>query len=414
MQINNVEELLECCLPYHTTPQFVKLVHLIEPKGRWQFLRACKDSGSPLSKAVLASSCAADPSVFKFICDMARRPDAPRVAVTLWVAVSVEVLAGPTAEPLLLVLMPALLDGLRATKLPDTHAAAYMVTLFLVAKHQLAPDSAAALMELAARHPRREAADLSLALLAALCHFQAPAALPDAAFRCLARLPDLPAALARVGATTHAGALLRLLLPRLLDEALAAADPAADAARLREVVARAPLEPDHVALLAAGLVAALAGEAGRPRPAAAAAAALRGVLRGLGRRHPAAVDAFVTRALAPGGAPGGAEDEGEGDAGGADADEEGARKRRRRRLAVLTEAFEGTRHAPVEEGGTSLFLALEHPLPAVLPRPGSCFGGIALCITPAVYYSCCGCTMPCMTVSYAYCGCMMLCISHSA
>ncbi len=370
-----MDELLECCLPYHTTPQFVKLVHLIEPKGRWQFLRACKDSGSPLSKAVLASSCAADPSVLKFICDMARRPDAPRVAVTLWVAVSVEVLAGPTSEPLVLVLMPALLDGLRATKLPDTHAAAYMVTLFLIAKHQLAPDSAAALMELAARHPRREAADLSLALLAALCHFQAPAALPDAAFRCLARLPDLPAALARVGATTHAGALLRLLLPRLLDEALAAADPAAGAARLREVVARAPLEPEHVALLAEGVVAACCGEGGRPRPAADEAAALRGVLRSLGHRHPAAVDAFVTRALAPDAAPAaaGAEDEDEG-AGAAAAPDDGAdgadggaasRKRRRRRLAVLTKAFEGTRHAPVEEGGTSLFLALEHPLPAV-------------------------------------------------
>ena len=179
VQTHNVDALLECCLPYHTTPQFVRLVHLLEPAGRWQFLRACKATGSPLSKAVLASACASDPSVLKFICDAAARPDAPRVAVSLWVAVSVEVLSAPTAaEPVLLVLLPALLAGLRAAKLPDTHAAAYMVTLFLAAKHPLAPDAAAALMELAVRHPRREAPDLSVALLAALCHFQARPAPP--------------------------------------------------------------------------------------------------------------------------------------------------------------------------------------------------------------------------------------------
>lgn len=35
---HNVDALLECALPYHTTLQFVRLVQLIEPTGRWQVL----------------------------------------------------------------------------------------------------------------------------------------------------------------------------------------------------------------------------------------------------------------------------------------------------------------------------------------------------------------------------------------
>jgi len=47
------DDLLACALPFHSTPQFVRVVHLLTPTGKWGFLAGVKKTGSPLSKQVL-------------------------------------------------------------------------------------------------------------------------------------------------------------------------------------------------------------------------------------------------------------------------------------------------------------------------------------------------------------------------
>ncbi|EKX47067.1 hypothetical protein GUITHDRAFT_50349, partial [Guillardia theta CCMP2712] len=63
---HNLDDLLLCCLPYHTTPQFVRLVQLTNPKDKWSFLNGVKKTGAPLSRTVLAGACISDLAVLKF------------------------------------------------------------------------------------------------------------------------------------------------------------------------------------------------------------------------------------------------------------------------------------------------------------------------------------------------------------
>lgn len=93
---HNVDSLLECALPYHTTLQFVRLVQLTEPSGRWKFLEGVKKTGSPLSKTVLAGCCIRDVSVLQFVCGIAKLDGSGRPAINLFLSVCAEVLASDT------------------------------------------------------------------------------------------------------------------------------------------------------------------------------------------------------------------------------------------------------------------------------------------------------------------------------
>jgi len=123
-QDHNVDDLLMCTLPYHSTPQFVRLVHLIEPKGRWLFLNGVKKTGAPLSRTVLAACCAADRAVLTFICDLAKEAGAPRVALGLFVGTCVELLTTmrKVPEEINLAIFPVLLEGLRSASSDDLQA----------------------------------------------------------------------------------------------------------------------------------------------------------------------------------------------------------------------------------------------------------------------------------------------------
>ena len=377
-----MDDLLMCTLPYHSTPQFVRLVHLIEPKGRWLFLNGVKKTGAPLSRTVLASCCAADRAVLTFICDLAKESGAPRVVLGLFVSTCVELLSTQrkVREDMTLAIFPVILEGLRSSTATELQASAYMVLASLVKKATLSPEALKTLLEIIPKYANREAPMPALLLLVAVCHYQRPTVLSEPAIQSLFRTRDLASMLAQVAKEVDSSQLTQLLLPALVRKAPTDKKCLAD---LRSIVAQVPLGEKAVHLVASKLMRVCrklhsSKERGLSSPREHPGVQQLGqVLCEVANRYPAQMDAFITAQLSstkPADAIKGDDDsedesseedssEEEEDAGAAAVKYEGAA--RDWLMSFLSKTFHGTRHCPVEEGGTTLLLALEHPAQAV-------------------------------------------------
>lgn len=74
----NVGELMTCALPYHGTPEFVRLVQTLRldkgEKGLWGWLARMQESGAPMPRELLVQRCLND--------KVGRRPLAGRQCLT--------------------------------------------------------------------------------------------------------------------------------------------------------------------------------------------------------------------------------------------------------------------------------------------------------------------------------------------
>ena len=372
-----MDDLLMCTLPYHSTPQFVRLVHLIEPKGRWLFLNGVKKTGAPLSRTVLAACCAADRAVLTFICDLAKESNAPRVTLGLFVGTCVELLTTTRKVPeeMSQAIFPVLLEGLRSSNANDLQASAYMVLASLVKKVTLAPEVLKTVLEIIPKYTNREAPLPSLLLLVAVCHYQRPKELSEAAIQSVLRIREIATMLAQVAKQVDASHLISVVTPALVRRAPTDKKCLAD---LRLLVGEVPLDAVLVHLIASEVThmcRKLHGskEKGISSPREHPGVQQLGqVLCELGNRYPEQMDAFISGQLSSkGGADKMDEDadseESEEDASDEDGDAPAQYKGAQKDWLVhfLSKTFHGTRHCPVEEGGTTLLLALEHPAQAV-------------------------------------------------
>lgn len=61
VHIYNVSELLLCALPYHSTPEFARLVAVLQLKGGpWEWLTPCQQTGAPPPRELLVRRCVND------------------------------------------------------------------------------------------------------------------------------------------------------------------------------------------------------------------------------------------------------------------------------------------------------------------------------------------------------------------
>ena len=381
VQEHNVDDLLMCALPYHSTPQFVRLVHLIEPKGRWLFLKGVKKTGAPLSRTVLAGQCAADRAVLTFVCDLAKEPGAPRVSLGLFVGTCVELLTTTRKVPedMTLAIFPVLLDGLRSADANNFQASAYMVLASLIKKVTLSPEVLKTVTEIIPKYASRENPLPSLLLLVTVCHYQRPTSLPAPALQAVLRMRELASMLAQVSKEVDASCLIRLLLPSLVRQAATEKKSLAD---LRALVAQVSHDLQQVELMAREITDVCRKLHANKEPRGASPREHPGVqqlgqvLCEIGNRYPEHMDAFISAQLSSKNAAAG-EDEESDDSEESCVDEEKSESahatakfkgvHREWLIRFLSKTFHGTRHCPVETeaGGTTLLLALEHPACAV-------------------------------------------------
>eukprot|EP01080_Neovahlkampfia_damariscottae_P001118 gene1118-10632_t len=71
VQIYNVDDVMECILPYHESLLFSRFIHILNINNtRWEFLTPIKTSGAPLLREILIQRCHTDFTVLEFISNM--------------------------------------------------------------------------------------------------------------------------------------------------------------------------------------------------------------------------------------------------------------------------------------------------------------------------------------------------------
>eukprot|EP00752_Nemacystus_decipiens_P002133 g2034.t1 len=243
----NVDAVVECCLPWHDTLAFARMVQLLSLKGsRWEFLTPVQKTGSPLPREAIARRCARDFGLLRFLCVSARScaaraPSSPSVdssvsaataagrakLFSFYAAVVVEALAslGSASEPLLRALVPTVVHGLSATRSPEYQMASYMILSALSAKGPLSPEVTSSALTALVCKPCQGSVEPSLLCALAVAQTQvgfsaknssstggAPLMLPTPAFMELAGMESLAGVLAGLAQKFDATAFLWLLL----------------------------------------------------------------------------------------------------------------------------------------------------------------------------------------------------------
>jgi U3 small nucleolar RNA-associated protein 10 len=142
-----VSELLLCALPYHSTPEFARLVALLSLDGTpWAWLGPCQASGAPPPRELLVARCTSDHALLR---EIARGAQACaeaglvcRAYLSFYGVLLCEVLctAPAVSEELLTTLLPFLAKGLAAGAARDYRAATLMALSQLLARAQLSKD----------------------------------------------------------------------------------------------------------------------------------------------------------------------------------------------------------------------------------------------------------------------------------
>lgn len=98
---HNIDALMVAALPYHSTPEFVRLLQVLalDPKrGLWHWLEKAQAPGAALPREVLVARCINDAAVLGFVCDAARKLGSAEIAskayLSFYAVTLCEVVAG--------------------------------------------------------------------------------------------------------------------------------------------------------------------------------------------------------------------------------------------------------------------------------------------------------------------------------
>ncbi|KAF8067371.1 hypothetical protein HT031_002419 [Scenedesmus sp. PABB004] len=378
VHVHNVGDLLLCALPYHATPEFARLVALLQLKGTpWAWLEPAQTSGAPPPRELLVLRCANDEAVLREVCRGAQALGEPGFVSKTYLSFYGVLLselfatAPSVGEGLLGLLLPFLVSGLRADAPRDYRAATLMGLTSLLRRAQLATDFLAVVIVEVVRGAPDLGGTTGLMLLAHLAASQPHlTALPLRALQLLAAQEGVGQQLADLQARgAKLGPLMSLLLP-----SLAAALPGQPALLplLLALLRHLDLDPALVQGAAAGLL--RAGAAAHAAQGGTAAPHVGEALRALDLRFPDQLDAAINAALRDAGAaeapaPGGGR-RGKAAKGGAKAQRGGADAL----FTYVQACFSGSRHEVLSAGdggseaggggGAALTLSLAVAAPA--------------------------------------------------
>ncbi|KAI8973417.1 hypothetical protein BDF20DRAFT_837366 [Mycotypha africana] len=173
----NVESILRCILPYHETKSFVKMVSIlnIEENTSWEFLKPIKKSMVPLERSLLIKKMMKDRHIFDFICRMVTKALVPfSTLYSFFTALLIDYInsASSVTEFMTTALMPHLVDGLRAKKVPELQLASYMIVSQLSAKAVLNKDGIESLVSTMLRKCKKRCYSYCLLTVVHLCQTQ--------------------------------------------------------------------------------------------------------------------------------------------------------------------------------------------------------------------------------------------------
>ncbi|KAF9385202.1 HEAT repeat-containing protein 1 [Podila verticillata] len=131
----NIDAILHAILPYHETALFVTMVSIlqIQESSRWMFLRPIRKSKQPLERSLLIQYMLKDRSLVEFVCETVleavSRQTSFKTLVSFYVAVMLQYIASlpVITDEVLVTIFPYILEGLRAKGYPEYQIASYMI-----------------------------------------------------------------------------------------------------------------------------------------------------------------------------------------------------------------------------------------------------------------------------------------------
>lgn len=146
---HNIDALMRMALPYHATPEFVRLVHVLRlDDTMFEFLKPMQKSGAMMPRESIVKRCLADKSLLRFVLESGKELGSARTAaravMPFYAAVMCEVLSdvGNVDEVFLSLLLPYLLHGLGPDAIPDLKGATYMIIVQLCSRATMSSELA--------------------------------------------------------------------------------------------------------------------------------------------------------------------------------------------------------------------------------------------------------------------------------
>ncbi|KAI3862328.1 hypothetical protein MKX03_036895 [Papaver bracteatum] len=169
VHVYNIDELVNCALPYHDTSAFVRIVQIVQlQNSKWGFLEAVQKSGAPPPRSVLVQQCIRDRGLLVTLCDYAmpaKKYQPSVVVISFFTAVTVEVFGALTvidADTVRKVIQ-FVFKGLdpNADGSPDHKAGALMIASLLANRAALASDTIKNLIGSIARIAQKDAKEFA-------------------------------------------------------------------------------------------------------------------------------------------------------------------------------------------------------------------------------------------------------------
>ena len=82
----NVDALMACALPYHSTLHFVRLVQAMRLDGAWSFMAPMQRSGAPMPRSLLAQRCITDAALLEAVCRAGQQAAESVTGCTVWMS----------------------------------------------------------------------------------------------------------------------------------------------------------------------------------------------------------------------------------------------------------------------------------------------------------------------------------------
>jgi hypothetical protein len=222
----NVHDVLYCCLPYHRTDMFRKIIRLLYVRGtKWNWVEGLQKTDSAFERSLFTKQCIRNPTFLNFILqttkDSAQEKYASANLTSFLFFVVSEYIAFQTSigeEMLVKLLSYCVFPGLSSSN-KDAQSASLLLTMQLSQKLPFSHSLVGVLFVEICRGRHTDLQSNVLQVLVTLCATQQKSLkeVPLKAVKQLVRFQDLVQNLKAVNKSSHCLHLWRLLLPRLFE-----------------------------------------------------------------------------------------------------------------------------------------------------------------------------------------------------
>ncbi|KAG0237384.1 HEAT repeat-containing protein 1 [Mortierella sp. GBA43] len=339
----NVDAIIRAIIPYHETALFVTMVSILEinDASRWVFLRPIRKSKHPLDRTLLIQNMLKDRSIVEFVCETVLQAVNTRTSYktlfSFYAALMLQYIASlPTiTDETLTAIFPYILEGVKAKQTPEYQIVSYMILSQISERATLSYDVLSSLFSVMTISQSNTVQ--MLLCLVHICQTQETIEVfPERAFRNLARIEGIDTAILSV---LKKYSSQRFLHPFLVSLAKFSSIHG-NAAVLNTIITGQRL-PSLIVNGVCSAVLDLYLEERKQDESAEVSAHTLSILQVLHHNYSKDLDAALQSKL----------EEAKG---------EQHTKTYTHLYAFISKVFHGTRHQPLKESNTTLFLSVNH------------------------------------------------------